>query len=95
MCYENIEHQKLRKIGPYNKFKYPNNNCSVIIRKRQTHTDLMEYLHASCFGPVKSTFIKAIKKRIFLTWPGLSEKLVLKYLHPQTATAKGHIAQSR
>ena len=59
LCYENIEHQKLRKIVPYNKFKYPNSNYSVILRKRQRHTDLMEYLHASCFGPVKSTFIKA------------------------------------
>ena len=58
LCYENIKHQTLRKIGPYNKFKYLNNNCLVIIRKRQTHTDLMEYLHASCFGTVKSTFIK-------------------------------------
>ena len=69
LCYGHIKHQNLRKIGPYNEFKYPNSNCSVIIRKQQTHTDLMEYLHASCFGPVKSTFIKAIKKGFFnLAW---------------------------
>ena len=55
----------------------------------------MEYLHASCFGRVKSTFIEAFKKGFSKTWPGLSEKLVSKHLHPQTATTKGHLAQSR
>ena len=44
-------------------------------------------------GPVKSTFFKAIK--IFLTWPGLSEKKISNYLHPQTETAKEHLAQTR
>ena len=74
---------------------YSKNKGSVIIRKRQTHTDLAEYLHASCYGPVKSTFLKAIKKGFFKTWPRLSEETIRKHLYPQIATAKGHLAQTR
>ena len=49
LCYENIKvnNQSSRSGKIYRK-----NRCAVIIRKRQTHTDLAEYLHASCYGPV-------------------------------------------
>ena len=88
LCYENIEHNKQKKIDPYKKFKYKDSNCSVIIRKRQTHTDLMEYLHASCFGPVKSTFIKAIKKVFFnLAW--IIRKISVKTSSPTNCNCKG------
>ena len=85
LCYENIKanNQSSRPSKIYTK-----NTSAVIIRKRQTHTDLAEYLHASCYGPVKSTFIKAIEKSFFKTWPGLSEKIVRKHLHPQVCTSK-------
>ena len=66
----------------------------MILRKRQTHSDLAEYLHAACFGPVQSTFTKAIQMGFFKTWPGLTKELVAKHLPPVTATAKGHLMQS-
>ena len=49
---------------------------SVIIQKKQTRVDLVCYLHASCFSPVPSTWIKAIQNINFLTWPALTETLV-------------------
>jgi hypothetical protein len=31
--------------------------------------DLINYLHAACFSPVNSTWIKAIKNGDFSSWP--------------------------
>jgi hypothetical protein len=57
--------------------------------------DLINYLHAACFSPVKSTWIKAIKNRIFSSWPGFNECTVENYLSKSTSTAKGHLNQQR
>jgi hypothetical protein len=57
--------------------------------------DLINYLHAACFSPVKSTWIKAIKNGKFSSWPGLNEHIVEKYLSKSTSTAKGHLNQQR
>jgi hypothetical protein len=57
--------------------------------------DLINYLHAACFSPVKSTWITAIKNGNFITWPGLTEHAVEKHLSKSTATTKGHLNQQR
>jgi hypothetical protein len=57
--------------------------------------DLINYLHAACFSPVKSTWIKAIKNGNFSSWPGLNERSVEKYLSKSTSTAKCHLNQQR
>jgi hypothetical protein len=57
--------------------------------------DLINYLHAACFSPVKSTWIKAIKNGNFSSWPGLNEQNVEKYLSKSKSTAKGHLNQQR
>ena len=67
----------------------------VIIRKKQKKVDLIKYLHAACFSPVPSTFVRAIKRNHLTTWPGLTTKLVQTSLQPSMATAKGHLAQER
>jgi hypothetical protein len=56
---------------------------------------LINYLHAACFSPVKSTWITAIKNGNFLSWPGLTEHAIEKYLSKSTATTKGHLNQQR
>jgi hypothetical protein len=57
--------------------------------------DLINYLHAACFSPVKSTWITAIKNGNFSSWPGLIEHAVEKYLSKSTSTTKGHLNQQR
>jgi hypothetical protein len=57
--------------------------------------DLINYLHAACISPVKSTWIKAIKNGFFSSWPGLNEHSIEKYLSKSTSTAKGHLNQQR
>jgi hypothetical protein len=55
--------------------------------------DLINYLHAACFSPVKSTWITAIKSGHFTSWPGLTEHAVEKHLSKSTLTTKGHLNQ--
>jgi hypothetical protein len=55
--------------------------------------DLINYLHAACFSPVKSTWITAIRNGNFSSWPGLNEHSVKKYQSKSTSTTKGHLSQ--
>ena len=57
--------------------------------------ELAQWLHASCGSPNESTFIKAIQKGNFLTWPGLTPQLIRKQLPTSEATSKGHLNQER
>ena len=68
---------------------------NVIIRKDKTKHDLIRYLHACSFSPPITTFLKAVKNGNFVTWPGITEQLIKKYLTPSIATAKGHLDQER
>ena len=68
---------------------------AVIIQKKETQRDLIRYLHAACFSPVPSTWIKAIKQNHFQTWPGLTPHLVQRHLPPSVATAQGHTHKQR
>lgn len=68
---------------------------NVILRKNMLKRDLATFLHAACFSPCTATFVKAIKNGNFATWPGLTEKLVTKFLAPSIATARGHMKQER
>jgi hypothetical protein len=57
--------------------------------------DLINYLHAACFSPVKSTWITAIKNGHFTSWPGLTEHAVEKHLSKSTSTTECHLNQQR
>ena len=54
----------------------------------------VKYLHAACFYPAKSTWIKAIKAGFFTTWPKLTVEAVQKFLAPSTITSKGRMKQT-
>ena len=55
-----------------------------------TKPDLAMYYHRAAFLPVPTTFISAINKGNFSTWPGLTAELISKHLPKSLATAKGH-----
>ena len=65
--------------------------ANIIIKKQQTKTDLVKFLHAACFAPVKSTFTKAVKNNHFVSWPGLDPALISKHLEVNESTIKGHM----
>jgi hypothetical protein len=57
--------------------------------------DLINYLHAASFSPIKSTWITGIKNGNFTSWPGLTEQAVENHLSKSTSTTKGHLNQQR
>jgi hypothetical protein len=62
---------------------------------KNNQKDLINYLNAACFSPVKSTWITAIKNGNFTSWPELTEHTVEKHFSKSTSTAKGHLNQQR
>jgi hypothetical protein len=60
-----------------------------------TFEELMQFLHAACFSPAPATWIQAIQRGHFTTWPGLTAEAVRKHLPKSIATAKGHMDQTR
>ena len=52
-------------------------------------------MHAVCGFPVKSTWLAAVKAGNYTGWPMLTELNVWKYYPETTATAKGHMNQTR
>ena len=55
---------------------------------------LVQYMHAAAGFPVKSTWIKAIKKGNFATWPELTYSNAEKYCPHAVDTIKGNIVKS-
>ena len=55
---------------------------------------LVRYMHATSGLPVKSTWLRAIKKRNFETWPRLTYSNAEKYCPHAVETIKGHMVQS-
>lgn len=65
------------------------NNVYECISKQ----DLAVYYHQTCWSPSPSTWIAAIQKGFFATWPGLTADLVRKYLPKSEYTTKVHMKQ--
>jgi hypothetical protein len=57
--------------------------------------ELLQYLHASAYSPVPSTWNQAIANNQFVTWPGLTTKAVNRHLPKSIATAQGHLDKAR
>ena len=55
--------------------------------------ELVHYLHAAYFSPVKSTFDRAIKNNHFASWPELTSGLIKNHLPRPVATVQGHLHQ--
>jgi hypothetical protein len=76
------------------KFETKHEQCNQA-HYNSNQKDLINYLHAACFSPVKSTWITAIKNGHFTSWPGLTENAVEKHLSKSTSTTKSHLNQQR
>jgi hypothetical protein len=85
---------RLWRVNLKQKMKSENSQCNHA-HDNNNQKDLINFRHDTCFSPVKSTWIKAIKNGIFSYWPGLNEHSVEKYLSKSTSTAKGHLNQQR
>ena len=71
------------------------NIASAVLEATNTKQELVRFHHATCFYPVKSTWIQAIENGNFATFPGLTADLVKKYLPLEIPTILGHQHQVR
>jgi hypothetical protein len=56
---------------------------------------LVHYLHKALLSPTKSAMLQAVKDGHLITWSGLTEEAINKYLKLTPATAMGHMNQRR
>ena len=56
---------------------------------------LVRLFHATAGYPLKSTWLRAIKKGYFDSWPGLTYANVNKYCPLAIETMRGHLTQVR
>ncbi len=61
----------------------------------KTRANGVKFAHQSLCNPKISTLLKAVRQGFLDGCPNLSEKLILKYLNPSPATAKGHMKRPR
>jgi hypothetical protein len=61
----------------------------------KTRTNGAKFAHQLLCNPKILTLLKAVCKGFLIGCPNLSKKLILKYLNPSPATAKGHMKQHR
>jgi hypothetical protein len=85
---------RLWRVDLKQKFKTKHVQCNDA-HDTNNQKDLINYLHAAYFSPVKSTWIKAIKNGNFSSWPGLTEHAVENHLSKSTSTTKCHLNQQR
>ncbi len=70
---------------------HPGITLASFIHSVHTCTNGVKFAHLSLWDPEISTLSKAVHKGFLKGCPNLSKKLILKYLNPSPATAKGHM----
>jgi hypothetical protein len=85
-------------LGRTSSPKQSNNQALPVINNvlaEATKPQLIQYYHAACFSPVQSTWIKAIQRGAFKSWPGLTVDAVRKHFTKAVSTTLGHMHQTR
>ena len=57
--------------------------------------ELAIFYHQMLYCPIKQTLLQAIQDGAFIIWPGLTEKLISKYLSKSETMTKGHLGQQK
>ena len=76
----------INMIAPLNSMKeqnIPDTFRSNHVYETKYKQELILFYYAACFSSTKRTFVDAIKRNAFASWPGLTVELVNKYL-PRT-----------
>ncbi len=61
----------------------------------RTRMNAVRFAHQALGNPKISTLLKAVQQGFLKGCPNILEKLILKYLNPSPATAKGHMKRPR
>ncbi len=68
---------------------------ATITHSIKTWVKMVKFTHQSLCYPEISILLKAVWRGFLKGCPNISKKLILKYLNPSPATAKGHLKQPR
>jgi hypothetical protein len=71
--------------------RVPHQSLAGFTHLIKTRVNAVKFAHQSLCNPKISTMLKAVRKRFLDGCPNVNVKLILKYLNPSPATAKGHI----
>jgi hypothetical protein len=74
---------------------HPGVNLATFTHSVRTRGNGVKFAHQALCNPKISTLLKAVRRGFLRGCPNMSEKLILKYLNPSPATAKGHMKRPR
>ena len=74
---------------------HPGVDLATFTHSVRTRGNGVKFAHQSLCNPKISTLLKAVRRGFLRGCPNMSEKLILKYLNPSPATAKGHMKRPR
>ena len=74
---------------------HPGVDIATFTLSVRTRGNGIKFAHQSLCNPKISTLLKAVRRGFLQGCPNMSEKLILKYLNPSPATAKGHMKRPR
>lgn len=74
---------------------HPGVDLATFTHSVKTRANGVKFAHQSLCNSKISTLLKAVRRGFLDGCPNLSEKLILKYLNPSPATAKGHMKRPR
>ena len=61
----------------------------------RSQAEIIRYFHAAAGFPTKSTWLKAIKKGFYASWPGLTVTAARKHFPESEETQKGHMKKQK
>jgi hypothetical protein len=74
---------------------HPRVQLATFTHSVRTRANGVKFAHQSLCNPKISTLLKAVRRGFLKGCPNRPEKLILKYLNPSPATAKGHMKRPR
>ncbi len=81
--------------GDANHTLHPAIHLATFTHSVRTCSNGIKFSHQSLCNPKLSTLLKAMRKGFLKGCPNMSKKLILKYLNPSPAMAKGHLKRLR
>jgi hypothetical protein len=84
-----------RAITPSDAHESMHSAIAAFTHSVRTRVNAVRFAHQSLGNPRISTLLKAVRRGFLKGCPNMTEKLILKYLNPSPATAKGHMKRPR
>ncbi len=69
----------------------PHQSIAGFTHSIKTQVNAVKFMHQLLCNPKKLTLLKATREGFLKGCPNINKKLILKYLNPSPATAKGHM----